>query len=104
MLCVRISNVLADIFGTPKGVRQDDPISPQLFNIISDSLARMFWKSKESVLNSGLVAQVISFGMVILKYVDDTIIMFKENVEMDIDVKLLIYLYESMSRLKINSD
>jgi hypothetical protein len=64
----------------------------------------MFWKSQESVLNSGLVAQVISFGMVILKYVDDTIIMFKENVEMDIDVKLLIYLYESMSRLKINSD
>jgi hypothetical protein len=58
------------------GVRQGDPISPQLFNIIGDSLARMFKKAHE-LFNLCLVAHLIPFGVVILQYVDDTIIMFK---------------------------
>jgi hypothetical protein len=102
-LCVRINNVLEKYFATRKGVRQGDPISPQLFNIIGFGLARTFRKAHE-LSNLCLVAHLIPFGVVILQYVDDTIIMFKENVEMAINVNILLYLYDSMSRLKINFD
>jgi hypothetical protein len=60
----------------------------------------MFRKAHE-LFNMCLVAHLIPFGVVILQYVDDTIIMFKENVEMAINVNILLYLYES---LKINFD
>jgi hypothetical protein len=44
-LCVKINNNLGNYVGTHKGVRQGDPLSPLLFNVIGDSLARMFRKA-----------------------------------------------------------
>ena len=40
--------------------------------------------------------------MVILQYADDTIICLKDNIETARNMKLLLYLYEMMSDLKIN--
>ena len=42
--------------------------------------------------------------MVILQYADDTIICIKDDIEMAKNLKLLLYLYELMSGLKINFD
>jgi hypothetical protein len=49
-LCVKINNLLGKYFGTHKGVGQGDPLSPLLFNVIGDSLSRMFRKAKENNL------------------------------------------------------
>jgi hypothetical protein len=43
--CIKINNILDNYFGTYKRVRQEDPLSPMLFNVIGDSLTRMFRKS-----------------------------------------------------------
>jgi hypothetical protein len=40
----------------------------------------------------------------ILQYADDTIILFKYDFDMTVNVKLLLYLHENMVRLKINFD
>ena len=41
-------------------------------------------------------------GVTILQYTDDTIICLKDDVDMSRNMKLLLYLYELMSGLKIN--
>jgi hypothetical protein len=46
-LSVKINNNLGYYFETHRGVGQGDPISPQLFNLVGDSLARLFRKMQE---------------------------------------------------------
>ena len=40
--------------------------------------------------------------MGILQYVDDTVLCFEHDIEKTVNVKLLLYLFELMSGLKIN--
>jgi hypothetical protein len=71
-LCVKINNNMGNYFGAHKGVRQGDPLSPLLFNVTSDSLAKMFRKAYENNLIGGLVPHLIPDGVVILQCADDT--------------------------------
>ena len=50
----------------------------------------------------GLAENLIPKGVAILQYADDTIICLKNDVEKARNMKLLLYLYEVMSGLKIN--
>jgi len=50
----------------------------------------------------GLAKNLIPKGVAILQYADDTIICLKNDVEKARNMKLLLYLYEVMSGLKIN--
>jgi len=50
----------------------------------------------------GLADNLIPNGVAILQYADDTIICIKDDVDMAKNLKLLLYLYELMSGLKIN--
>ena len=50
----------------------------------------------------GLADNLIIGDVVILQYMDDTIICFKGNLDMAENMKLLLYLNEMMSGLKIN--
>jgi hypothetical protein len=85
-----------------KGVRQGDPLSPMLFNIAADCLARMVRKTQNNNLIVGLAENLIPNGVAILQYADDTIICLKDDDEVAKNMKLLLYLYEAMSGLKIN--
>jgi hypothetical protein len=75
-----------------------------MFNVVGDSLARMFRKSQEKNLICGLVPHLIPAGVAILHYADNMIILFQDDQEMAINVKFLLYPYESMAGLKINFD
>lgn len=50
----------------------------------------------------GLTDNLITGGVAILQYADDTIICLKDDFEKARNMKLLLYLYELMSELKIN--
>ena len=50
----------------------------------------------------GLAENLIPNGVAILQYADDTIICLKDDIEVARNMKLLLYLYEMMSGLKIN--
>jgi hypothetical protein len=62
----------------------------------------MIRRAHENNLIIGLADNLISKGVVVLRYADDTIIGLKNNLEMARNLKLLLYLYELMSGLKIN--
>lgn len=40
-LSVKLNEVIGPYFKSGKGVRQGDPLSPCLFNLVADSLAKM---------------------------------------------------------------
>jgi len=83
-------------------VRQGDPLSPILFNFVADCLARMVRKAQRNDLICGLADNLIDKGVAILQYADDTIVFLKDNMDNARNMKLLLYIYETMSGLKIN--
>ena len=101
---VKLNNSEGSYFVSHKGVRQGDPLSPILFNFVADCLARMVRQAQSHNLLCGLADHLIDKGVAILQYADDTILCIKDDTEMATNLKLLLYLYELMSGLKINFD
>ena len=85
-----------------KGVRQGDPLSPILFNFVADYLTRMVRQAQRSGQITGLASNLVPHGVAILQYADDTIICIKEDIDIARNMKILLYIYELMTGLKIN--
>jgi hypothetical protein len=73
-----------------------------LFHIAEDSLAKMISLAQKNNLIKGLVPEYIENGVAVLQYADDTILCIRDDKEQASHLKLLLYLYEEMSGLKIN--
>jgi hypothetical protein len=89
-------------FNTYKGLRQGDPLSPLLFNLVSDALATMFDNAKLTGQIRGLVPHLIEGGLTHLQYADDTIVFLNHDDQSIYNTKFLLYCFENMSGLKIN--
>jgi hypothetical protein len=100
-LSVKINDTVGSYFKSKKGVRQGDPLSPLLFNL-ADCLAKLVHLAQENNLIKGLIPDVIPKGVAILQYADDTILCMDDDVETMTNMKILLYIYEKMSGLKIN--
>jgi hypothetical protein len=77
-------------------------LSPFLFNIVADTLAKMISLAQKNNLIKGLVPKYFENGVVVLQYADDTILCIQDDKELASHLKLLLYFYEAMSGLKIN--
>ena len=75
-ICVRINDENSSYFKPRKGLRQGDPLSPLLFNLVADIFTRMLVKAARNNLVSGLMPQVIEGGIISLHYADDTLLFF----------------------------
>lgn len=102
LLVSKVNDKVGFYIKSHKGVRQVDPLSPILFNFAADSLSRMIENAQENGLFTGLLDHIISNGVAILQYADDTIIFLKHDVEGARNMKLFLYIYEIMAGLKIN--
>jgi hypothetical protein len=101
-LSVQANGSVGRYFKSGKGVRQGDPLSPLMFNLAADSLAKMIHKAQENNLIKGLVPEYVDKGLAILQYADDTILCMEEDMESVQNMKLLLCFYEQMSGLNIN--
>ena len=59
-------------FQTHKGLRQGDPMSLILFNIVVDTLTILIGRAKDAGQVGGLVPHLVDGGISILQYTDDT--------------------------------
>jgi hypothetical protein len=89
-------------FGSSRGIRQGDSLSPLLFVIVMEALGRMVVRAVEGGLLSGF--QVGSLNMVVshLLFADDTLIFSDDNPEHIFNLRLLFTWFEAISGLKIN--
>ena len=103
-LCVRINDENSTYFKPRKGLRQGDPSSPLLFNLVADIFTRMLMKAAANNLISGLLPQVIEGGVISLQYADDTLLFLEDDLEKASNLKWLLLCYEQMTSMRINFD
>lgn len=99
---IKLNNEVGPYFQSYKGVRQGDPHSPFLFNLAVETLSKMTRNAQKEKLLTGLAPDLIEGGVAILQYADDTVICFEHDKDAAINLKLLLYVFELMSGLKIN--
>ena len=99
---MKINDEMGPYIQSAKGVRQGDPHSPFLFNLAAECLTKMMTSAQKNGLVKGLASDLIKDGVGILQYADDTVICFKHDIDKAVNLKLLLYLFELMSGLKIN--
>jgi len=65
-VAVKVNDNVGHYFQTRKGVRQGDPLSLILFNIMVDMLAIFISRAKESEQIQGVVPHLVDEGLSIL--------------------------------------
>jgi hypothetical protein len=99
---VKINDDIGHFFQTKKGLRQGDPLSPLLFNIVADMLATLISRAKENGQIRGLVPHLVEDGLSILQYADDTILFLEDDLNQAKNLKIVLNTFEKLSGLKIN--
>jgi hypothetical protein len=99
---ININGTPGSFFNTHRGLRKGDPLSPLLFNLVSDALATMLEKAKAANQIRGLIPHLVEGGLTYLQYADDTIIFLSLDEQTIMNAKFLLYCFEDMSGLKIN--
>jgi hypothetical protein len=99
---IKINDQLGDNFKTRKGLRQGDPLSPILFNIVADMLSVLINRAKREGQIKGIIPHLVDGCLSILQYADDTIIFMEHDLESARNLKLILCAFEQLSGLKIN--
>jgi retron-type reverse transcriptase len=99
---IRVNDVIGHNFQTRKGLRQGDPLSPILFNIVADMLAILIDRAKEVGKVGSLLPHLIDGGISILQYADDTILFLEHDIAKAVNMKLILCIFVQLSCLKIN--
>ena len=99
---IKVNDDIGQYFQTLKGLRQGDPMSPILFNVVVDMLAVLVNRAKQDGQVGGLIPHLVEGGVSILQYADDTIIFMEHDLVKARNMKLLLCLFEQLSGLKIN--
>jgi hypothetical protein len=99
---IKVNDDVGYYFQTKRGLRQGDPMSPILFNIVTDVLAILIKRAKEDGQINRIIPHLVDDGLSILQYADDTIIFLDHDFEQAKNMKLLLTVFEELSGLKIN--
>ena len=99
---IKVNDGIDPYFQTKRGLRQGDPMSPILFNIIADMLALIIKRAKDDGQIRGVIPNLLDDGLSILQYADDTIIFIDHDLEQAKNLKLLLCAFEQLFGLKIN--
>jgi hypothetical protein len=83
-------------------VRQGDPLSRILFNIVVDMLAILIKRTENKGQISGVIPNIIEDDLSILQYLDGRILFMDHNIDQARNIELLLSAFEQLSDLKIN--
>src|SRR3954462_2477305 len=95
-VCVKLNNTVGPYFLIHKGVRQGDPLSPFLFNIVVECLCKMVLVAQDNNMLVDLAPEFINNGIAILQYANDTVLCFEPDIYKALNLKLLLYVFELM--------
>ena len=81
---VRINDCNSVFSETFKGVRQGDPASPMLFNLVADVFSRMLNKAAINNFLTGMMSNIFPQGIISLQYADDTLLFLENNLDKEL--------------------
>ena len=62
-VCIDLNGERGDFFRSFKGLRQGDPLSPLLFNLVADALLAMLSRASSAGIIQGLVPHLVDGGL-----------------------------------------
>jgi hypothetical protein len=104
-MAISINGVVGPYIMNKRGVRQGDPLSPLLFDLVVDALALVLKKASGAEYIKGVISHLLPGGVTHLQYVqysDDTMIMIEKDDTSITNLKFLLICFELLSGLKIN--
>jgi hypothetical protein len=99
---ISTNNENSAYFQSRKGLRQGDPLSPLLFNLVVDVFTRLLIKAARKGYIAGLMDSLYPEGVISLQYVDDTLLFLKHDYQDACHLKWLLVCFEQLSGVKIN--
>jgi hypothetical protein len=99
---VRVNDDIGHNFQTRNGLRQVDPLSSILFNIVANVLAILISRAKNEGWVGSLIPHLVDGGVSILQYGDDTILFLEHDLEKVMNMKLILCIFEQLYGFKIN--
>jgi hypothetical protein len=79
-----------------KGLRQGDPLSPLLFNLVGDVLNRMLTRAYDKGLIKGLMRNFRPESILTLQYADDTLLFASSEDDCIRNLKVVLMLFEKV--------
>jgi hypothetical protein len=101
-VCINVNGDRTSYFRTCQWLRQGDPLSPVLFNLVTDTLSALMSRAAGRGYIRGVVIHLISEGITHVQYANDTILMVEGDDNSIIHMKFILYCFEWLSGLKIN--
>jgi hypothetical protein len=80
-VCINVNGERSNYFRTFRGLRQGDPFSPLLFNLVADALGVMLQSAIDKGHITGVLTELIPGGVSHIQYADDTVIMINASVQ-----------------------
>ena len=78
---MRLNDENGPYFTVGKGLSQEDPLSPLLFNLVVDVFTKMLCKAANQGIIGGLLTDLDVGGIVSLQYADDTLLFLGNDME-----------------------
>jgi hypothetical protein len=78
-VAIKVNDDVGRYFQILKGLRQGDPLSPILFNIVVDMIALIIEYTEVDGLIEGVNRHLVDGGLYILQYADDIIILMEHD-------------------------
>lgn len=88
-------------FNMERGLRQGDPLSPLLFNLVGEMLHKLLESATKSGIFEGINLNN-NYNISHLQFADDTILFIKDDVQSIRGIKVVLKIFEIMSGLQIN--
>jgi hypothetical protein len=101
-IAIRLNDRNSHYFQPRKGLRQGDPLSPLLFNLVVDVFTRMLCTIASKGYLIGLMNRRCPEGIISLQYADDTLLFLVNDAQGANHLKWLMIFFEDLSGLKIN--
>jgi hypothetical protein len=101
-IAIRLNDENNYYFSPGKGLREGDPLSPVLFNLVVDIFTRMLIKAIAKGYIHGFMQSVCPEGVISLQYADDALLFLRHNIKDSCHLKWLMMCFEHLSSMKIN--
>jgi hypothetical protein len=101
-ICISLNDEDSPYFSPGMGLRQGDPLSPLLFNLVVDVFSRMLIKAAKEKHISGFMTSLHPEGILSLQYADDTLLFLKHSFVDAAYLKWVMIYFEQISGMKIN--